>query len=102
MRLCCGLMEGQLWDAALQTPPDGGPDGGLVVVLSNEEIVSPADAEWGEFSIVEATEEERAALKHAGYSMPDWTMDAASACLACHGNGPETEDEAEEPSSNKA
>ena len=85
MKLCCGLMEGQLWDATLQPSPEGGSESGVVVVLSNEEILSSEDAEFGEFTIVEATADERAALAQGGYSLADWTPDPASACAACHG-----------------
>jgi hypothetical protein len=87
MKLSCGLMEGQLWDATLQPSPEVGSDGGLVVVLSNEEILSPENAEFGEFSIVEATEEERAALTGAGYTVPDWQPDQSPACSACPETG---------------
>jgi len=84
MRLSCGLMEGQLWEASLQPSPEGVPEGGITVVLSNEEILSPENAEWGEFSIVEATSEEREALKAAGYSMPDWDPLQGIGCGGCH------------------
>jgi hypothetical protein len=87
MKLCCGLMEGQLWDAALQPSPEGSPAGGLIVVLSNEEVLSPENAEFGEFTILEATAEERAALTGAGYSMPDWEPGDAQACSACPETG---------------
>ena len=85
MKLCCGLMEGQLWDATMQPSPEGNSGSGLVVVLSNEEILTPENAEFGEFTIVEATAEERAALAKAGYSVPDWNP--GSACSACPETG---------------
>lgn len=91
MKLCCGLMEGQIWDATLQPSPEEGSEGGLVVVLSNEEVVSPENAEWGEFTIVEATVEERAALTKAGYSMADWSPLQGLGCAECHADP--TEDE---------
>lgn len=72
MKLCCGLMDGQLWDATLQPSSEEGSADGLVVVLSNEEVLSPQDADFGEFAIAEATDEERRSLKQAGYTMPDW------------------------------
>lgn len=84
MRLCCGLMDGQMWDAVLTPAANQGLDGTPVLVLSNDEILSPADAEWGEFTIVEATEEERATLKGLGYSMGDWEPLQGLGCGGCH------------------
>ena len=73
MRLSCGLMSGQRWEASLAKSPEH-PDGSRqVVVLENEEVLLPADAEFGSFSIVEATTEERGALQASGYIMPDWS-----------------------------
>jgi hypothetical protein len=83
MKLCCGLMDGQLWDATLQTSPEGDADSGPVVVLSNDEILSPQDADFGEFSIAEATEEERRNLKRAGYNMADWDPMQWLGCGGC-------------------
>jgi hypothetical protein len=83
MKLCCGLMDGQLWDATLQTSPEGDSEGGPVVVLSNDEILSPQDADFGEFSIADATEEERRNLERAGYHMPDWDPMQWSGCGGC-------------------
>lgn len=83
MKLCCGLMEGQFWEATLQSSVEGAAEGGLVVVLSNEEILSPENAEFGEFSIVEASAEERRRLEKAGYSMPDWSSLQGLGCVAC-------------------
>ena len=40
MRLCCGIMEGQMWDAALQPAPSEAPNARALVVLSNEELPS--------------------------------------------------------------
>jgi hypothetical protein len=73
-------MEGQMWDAVLESAPEGKQ----VVVLSNEEVLSPENADFGEFSIVEATEDEREILKQAGYSMPDWSPSQGSGCAGCH------------------
>ncbi len=94
MKLCCGLMDGQLWDAVLQTSPEGDADGGQIVVLSNDEVLSPQDADFGEFSIAEATEDERNSLRQAGYNMPDWDPMQWLGCSGCHGG----DVEAEEPS----
>jgi len=91
MKLCCGLMEGQMWAAMLQPSPEFGGEGRLVVVLSNEEVLSPADAEYGEFSIVEATEAEREGLQMAGYAMKDYSPEEAPACAAYHDEEPEGE-----------
>jgi hypothetical protein len=77
-------MEGQIWDAVLQRLQDEGPEAGPVVVLSNDEVLSPSDADFGEFTIVEATAEERETLKQTGYSMPDWTPPQESGCGECH------------------
>jgi len=84
MRLCCGIMEGQMWDAALHPAPRDAPNGRALVVLSNEELLSPEDADFGEFTIVEATDEERQALRQAGFSMPDWDPVQALSCGGCH------------------
>ena len=95
MKLCCGLMEGQFWDATLQPSPEGGAETGLVVVLSNEEILSPENAEFGEFTIVEATAEERKRLEQAGYSMLDWSPVQGLGCASCHAESPEREQQSE-------
>lgn len=87
MRLCCGLMEGQMWDAALQPAAEGALEGNRIVVLSNDEMLSPADADFGEFSIVEATADERETLRKAGYSMPDWDPRQGLGCAGCHEGG---------------
>ena len=78
MRLSCGLMSGQRWDAALVPSPEHPEGARQIVVLDNEEILLPADADFGSFSIVEATAEERAALRASGYSMLDWTPEMDS------------------------
>lgn len=83
MRLCCGLMDGLMWDAALQPASEAGSDSKPVIILSNNELLSPADAEWGEFTIVEATKEERATLKGAGYAMADWDPLQGLGCSGC-------------------
>jgi hypothetical protein len=82
-------MGGLMWDAALQAPPDGGPGANPVVVLGNDEVLYPADADLGDFSIVEATRDEREALKRAGYAMPDWDPIRALGCGGCHADGPQ-------------
>jgi hypothetical protein len=84
-------MDGQIWDAVLQPAPEQGPEANPVVVLSNDEVLLPADAEWGEFTIVEATDEERAALKGLGYSMADWNPLQGLGCSGCHVDGPGNE-----------
>lgn len=84
MKLCCGLMDGQLWDATLQPSSERDPEGGAVVVLGNEEVLSPQDADFGEFTIAEATEEERLTMKQAGYNMADWDPTQWSGCAGCH------------------
>jgi hypothetical protein len=90
MRLCCGLMDGLMWEAAL-APAEGGIEGNPVVVLSNDEVLYPADADLGEFSIVEATQAERETLKRAGYSMPDWNPMQGLGCAGCHTDEPQDE-----------
>ena len=92
MKLCCGLMDGQLWDAVLQTSSAGDSDGGPVVVLGNDEVLSPQDADFGEFSIAEATEEERHSLKQAGYNMPDWDPMQWMGCGGCHADHHDVEE----------
>ncbi len=98
MKLCCGLMDGQLWDATLEASPDGGAEHGPVVVLSNGEFLSPQEADFGEFSIADATEEERHALKQAGYTMPDWNPVRWLECGGCHANDADVEDRLDGPS----
>ena len=83
MLLSCGLMDGVMWDAVLQRSTEGDRDDHTTVVLSNEEVLSPADAEFGEFAIVEATTEERETLQRAGYSMPDWSPVQGLGCGGC-------------------
>lgn len=84
MRLCCGLMDGLMWDATLKPPPEGSSEGNPVVVLGNDEVLRPADADLGEFSIVDATQDEREILKRVGYSMPDWNPMHGLGCAGCH------------------
>lgn len=84
MKLCCGLMDGQFWDATLQPASERGAEGNVVVVLSNEEVLSPEDADFGEFTIAEATEEERRIMKQAGYTMTDWDPTQWLGCAGCH------------------
>jgi mono/diheme cytochrome c family protein len=78
-------MDGQLWEATLQPSPEEGQAGRVVLVLSNDEVVQPADVAFGEFSLVEATPAEREALAQAGYEIPDWEPSADAGCAACHG-----------------
>jgi len=92
MKLCCGLMDGLMWDAALQPSPEGCPEGGVVVVLSNEEVLSPQDADFGEFAIAEATEEERRSMKQAGYNMADWDPSQWLGCAGCHADHTDVEE----------
>lgn len=91
MKLCCGLMDGQLWDATLQPAAAGEAASGVIVVLSNEEVLSPQDAEYGEFTIAEATEEERRTLKQAGFNMPDWDPLQWIGCSGCSGDHAESD-----------
>ncbi|HSB82573.1 MAG TPA: hypothetical protein VLM91_27675 [Candidatus Methylomirabilis sp.] len=72
MKLRSALMHGLTWDARLSGLPSDSPRQ-AVLVLDNEEILSSEDAAFGEFSILEATAEEREALRQAGYSLPDWS-----------------------------
>ena len=102
MKLCCGLMDGQLWDASLQPSSEGAAEGGLVVMLSNEEVLSPTDADFGEFTIAEATEDERHTLKQAGYNMPDWDPTQWLGCAGCHDDHTELEEQSEGPADSKS
>ena len=97
MLVSCGLMDGVMWDAILQRSTEGDPDGHTTVVLSNEEVLSPADAEFGEFAIVGATAEERETLKQAGYSMPDWSPVQGLGCGGCHAEEPEDAGQSDDP-----
>jgi hypothetical protein len=97
MLLSCGLMDGVMWDAVLQRSTEGDRDDHTTVVLSNEEVLSPADAEFGEFAIVAATPEERETLKQAGYSMPDWSPVQGLGCGGCHAEGPEDVGQSDDP-----
>ncbi len=72
MRLCCGLLGNVTLEARLAGEAAVVAAGRKVVLLESEEVLLPEDAEYGEFSIVEATEEEREDLPQAGYSLPDW------------------------------
>lgn len=75
MKVRSGLMSGLTWDAMLAAAPADSLSGHAVLVLDNEEVLSPEDAAFGEFSLVEASAEEREALRRAGYTLPDWTPD---------------------------
>ena len=97
MLLSCGLMDGVMWDAILQRSTEGDPDSHTTVVLSNEEVLSPADAEFGEFAIVGATAEEREKLTQAGYSMPDWSPVQGLGCGGCHAKEPEDAAHSDDP-----
>ncbi len=72
MKLCCGLLGNVTLEARLAGEAAVVAPGRKVVVLESEEVLLPEDAEYGEFSIVEATGEEREGLRQAGYSLPDW------------------------------
>ena len=76
MKLCALLMNGLMWEATLTTDPSVSAHGSPILMLENDEVLLPADAEFGEFQIVEATETERDALRQAGYSLPDWSPGA--------------------------
>jgi len=73
MRLKSALFSGLAWDARLTSEEPASTDGSQIVVLSNQEVLSPSDAEFGEFKIVDASAEERELLAKAGYTMADWT-----------------------------
>ena len=73
MKLRSALMNDLTSAARLCSMPAYSPTGQAVLVLDNEEILSPEDAVFGDFSIVEATAGEREALHQAGYSLPDWS-----------------------------
>ena len=68
-------MNGLTWEATLSAAPAGASGGHAVIILDNEEILTPEDAAFGDFSILEATDVERETLRQAGYSLPDWTPD---------------------------
>jgi hypothetical protein len=97
MKICCGLMDGLIWDATLQPSPEGGSESGVVVVLSNEEVLSPQNAVLGEFAIAEATEEERRSLEQAGYDMPDWDPAQWLGCAGCHSDHTDVEEQSDGP-----
>jgi hypothetical protein len=94
-------MDGQLWDATLQPSPEGGSEGGVVVVLSNEEVLSPQDADFGEFTIADATEEERRTMKQAGYNMQDWDPTQWLGCSGCHADHADVQEQPDEPAGPK-
>jgi len=75
MKLRSSLMNDLTWDAILSPAPADSSSGRSVIVLDNEEILTPEDADFGGFSIVGATDWEREALRHAGYSLSDWVPD---------------------------
>jgi hypothetical protein len=101
MKLCCGLMDGLMWDATLQPSPEGGSESGVVVVLSNEEVLSPQNAVLGEFAIAEATEAERRSLEQAGYNMPDWDPAQWLGCAGCHSDHSDVEEQPDGPAGSK-
>jgi len=74
MKLCCGLMGRA--DVGCRSAAVAGrmPRRRCGRVLSNEEVLLPQDADFGEFTIAEATEEERRTMQQAGYNMADWTL----------------------------
>ena len=75
MKLCAMLMNGLMWEATLTTDSTDSSPGCAVVLLENEEVLTPEDAEFGGFQVVEATEAERDALRKGGYSLADWIPD---------------------------
>jgi hypothetical protein len=75
VKLRSGLMNGLTWEAMLTAEPPDSLSGQAVLALDNEEVLSPEDAAFGEFSILEAALGEREALRQAGYTLPDWTPD---------------------------
>jgi len=95
-------MDGLMWDATLQPSQEGGSEGGMVVVLSNEEVLLPQNAVLGEFAIAEATEEERHSLKQAGYDMPDWDPVQWLGCAGCHSDETEVEEQSDGPAGPKS
>jgi hypothetical protein len=74
MKLCCGLLENLMLRASLERNASRA-DGRTVVILDSDEVLLPEDARFGQFSIVEASAEEREGLQEAGYGMPDWDPD---------------------------
>ena len=81
MKLCCGFLGNLMMEAKLGGEEAVTAPGRNVVVLENEEVLLPEDAEFGEFSLVEATAQEREQLRQAGYSLPDWDPSRAQGCL---------------------
>ncbi len=61
MKIASGLMNGLVFEAQME---------GTQIKLETDELLSPDDAAFAEFEIVEATDEERAALRAAGYNLP--------------------------------
>jgi hypothetical protein len=68
MRIASQLFNGLVYEAQLVSIGEG-----RLLQLQDEEYLSPADATFGEFGILEATPAERAALRDAGYDLPDYT-----------------------------
>ncbi len=71
MKLSCGLLENLMLRASLEQRTLRA-DGLAVVILESGEALLPDDAGFGDFSIVEASAEEREGLQEAGYSMPEF------------------------------
>jgi hypothetical protein len=75
MRLASSLMNGLMFQAEIVSGVEG-----KVLRLETEEILSPVDATFGEFAIVEATDAERKALREAGYELPDSVAPPEGGC----------------------
>jgi hypothetical protein len=71
MKIASQLMNGLVYDANLVSR-----DGKEVLELQEGEYLSPEDATYGEFAIVEATTEDRDALRKAGYDLSDYEAPA--------------------------
>lgn len=75
MRVASSLMNGLTFEAEIVSGATG-----KVLRLETEEILSPEDATFGEFAIVEATDAERAALRESGYDLPDYVALPEGGC----------------------
>jgi hypothetical protein len=73
MRLKSALFNGLDWDAILTADAPDSAEGIPVILLSNNEVLSTSDAEFGEFKIVDASDAERTLLAQGGYTLADWT-----------------------------
>jgi hypothetical protein len=71
MKLASHLMNGLVYDANLVSR-----DGRQVLELTEGEYLLPEDAAYGEFEIIDAADEEREALRQAGYDLSDYKPEA--------------------------